>query len=121
MGKKIMTVDDSASIRMMVKFTLKDAGYDVFEAENGVEALEKLNGSQVQMVIVDVNMPKMDGIELVRRLRSDPNYRYIPIIILTTESQELKKQEGRDAGATGWIIKPFKPQQLLDVVRKVLG
>ena len=121
MGKRIMTVDDSASIRMMVGFTLREAGFDVFEAEDGVDALEKLDGSQVHMVIADVNMPNMDGIELVRRIRSNPEYRFTPVIMLTTESQEERKQEGKAAGATGWIVNPFKPQQLLDVIRKVLG
>ncbi len=121
MGKKIMTVDDSASVRMMVEFTMKAAGYEVLEAVDGQEALEKLDGEEVQLVIVDVNMPRMDGIELVSRLRAHPRYRFTPILMLTTESQESRKKEGKDAGATGWIIKPFNPQQLLDVVKKVLG
>jgi two-component system, chemotaxis family, chemotaxis protein CheY len=121
MGKIIMTVDDSASVRQMVSFTLKEAGYDVLEAADGSDALEKLNGQRAAMVITDLNMPVMDGIELVRALRSDAAYKFIPIIMLTTESQTEKKQEGKAAGATGWIVKPFKPDQLLSVVRKVLG
>ena len=121
MGKLIMTVDDSASVRQMVSFTLKDAGYDVLEAANGYDALQKLNGERVAMVITDLNMPEMDGIELVRALRSNAAYKFIPIIMLTTESQAEKKQEGKAAGATGWIVKPFKPDQLLAVVKKVLG
>jgi len=121
MDKRIMTVDDSASIRMMVGFTLREAGYDVVEAADGQEALEKLDDEQVQMVIADVNMPRMDGIELVTRLRSHPRYKFTPIIMLTTESLDSKKEEGRDAGATGWIIKPFNPKQLLEVVKRVLG
>ncbi|MBM4053509.1 MAG: response regulator [Planctomycetes bacterium] len=120
MGKTIMTVDDSASIRQMVNFTLKDAGYDVIEAMDGKDALGKLNGASIHMLISDVNMPNMDGIELVRQLRAMPDYRFIPIIMLTTESQDTKKQEGKQAGATGWIVKPFKPEQLMAVVKKVL-
>lgn len=121
MNKTIMTVDDSASIRMMVSFTLKEAGYDVVEAVDGSDALEKLNSSPVHLVIADVNMPGMNGIELVRKLRVLPPYRFTPILMLTTESQADKKQKGKQAGATGWIVKPFKPQDLLGVVRKVLG
>ncbi len=120
MGKTIMTVDDSASIRQMVNFTLKDAGYYVIEAMDGKDALSKLNGASIHMLISDVNMPNMDGIELVRQLRAMPDYRFIPIIMLTTESQDAKKQEGKQAGATGWIVKPFKPEQLMSVVKKVL-
>jgi two-component system, chemotaxis family, chemotaxis protein CheY len=121
MGKLIMTVDDSASVRQMVSFTLKGAGYDVLEAANGNDALQKLNGQRVAMVVTDLNMPEMDGIGLVRALRSNAAYKFIPIIMLTTESQAEKKQEGKAAGATGWIVKPFKPDQLLAVVKKVLG
>jgi len=121
MGKTIMTVDDSASIRQMVSFTLRDAGYDVVEAVDGKDALAKLNGSPVHMLITDLNMPNMDGIELIRSVRANPACKFIPIIMLTTESQESRKQEGKAAGATGWIVKPFKPEQLLTVVRKVLG
>ncbi|MCF6148207.1 MAG: response regulator [Candidatus Kuenenia sp.] len=120
MSKTIMTVDDSASIRQMVNFTLKDAGYDVIEAMDGKDALSKLHETTIHMLISDVNMPNMDGIELVRQLRSMPDYRFIPIIMLTTESQDSKKQEGKQAGATGWIVKPFKPEQLMAVVKKVL-
>lgn len=121
MGKIIMTVDDSASVRQMVSFTLKGAGYDVLEAEDGQDAVAKLNGQRVHMVVTDLNMPNMDGIELVRTLRAEAAYKFIPIILLTTESQAAKKQEGKAAGATGWIVKPFKPDQLLAVVKKVLG
>jgi len=121
MGKLIMTVDDSASVRQMVTFTLKGAGYEVTEAKDGRDALTKAKGAGVNMVITDLNMPNMDGIELIRSLRADPAYRFIPIIMLTTESQNSKKQEGRQAGATGWIVKPFRPDQLLGVVKKVLG
>jgi two-component system chemotaxis response regulator CheY len=121
MAKVIMTADDSASIRQMVTFTLKDAGYDVIEAVDGLDALEKLNSTAVNMLITDLNMPNMDGIELIDKTRAHAKYRFIPIIMLTTESEESKKQKGKAAGATGWIVKPFKPQQLVAVVKKVLG
>lgn len=119
MAKKIMTVDDSASVRQMVSFTLKNAGYEVVEAVDGQDALSKLNGD-VNMIITDLNMPNMDGITLIRNVRGQGAYKFIPIIMLTTESQAEKKQEGKSAGATGWIVKPFKPDQLLAVVKKVL-
>ena len=119
--KRIMTVDDSTSVRMMVGFTLKEAGYDVLEAEDGQDAYDKLDNEPVHMVIADVNMPKMNGIELVRKLRSHPRHRFTPIIMLTTESMDSMKQQGKEAGATGWIVKPFQPDQLLAVIKKVLG
>lgn len=121
MSKVIMTVDDSASVRQMVSFTLRDAGYEVIEAVDGKDALSKRGGRPVNMVITDLNMPNLDGIGLIRALRSEPACRFIPIVMLTTESQAEKKQEGKAAGATGWIVKPFKPEQLLAIVRKVLG
>lgn len=121
MSKIIMTVDDSASVRQMVSFTLKQAGFDVVEAVDGRDALNKINGSGVHMVITDLNMPNMDGIGLIRGIRAQPAYKFIPIVMLTTESQIEKKQEGKNAGATGWIVKPFNPAQLLAVVKKVLG
>ncbi len=120
MSKIIMTVDDSRSVRQMVSFTLQQEGYEVVEAEDGADALSKLNGAKVNMVITDLNMPNMNGIELTRALRADPNHKFVPIVLLTTESQDSKKQEGKAAGATGWIVKPFKPEQLLAVVKKVL-
>jgi two-component system chemotaxis response regulator CheY len=120
MAKRIMTVDDSATIRQMLKFTLSDAGFEVIEAIDGVDACAKLKDSPVNMVITDLNMPKMDGIELIREVRKDPANRFVPIIMLTTESQEAKKQEGKAAGASGWIVKPFSPEQLLAVVKMVL-
>ncbi len=120
MSKTIMTVDDSRSVRQMVSFTLQQAGYQVVEAEDGADALRKLNGGKVHMVITDLNMPNMNGIELTRALRTDPNHKFVPIVLLTTESQSAKKQEGKAAGATGWIVKPFRPEQLLAVVKKVL-
>jgi len=118
MNRKFLVVDDSASMRQLVSFTIKDAGYDVSVAENGKDALVKLSNGKVDMVITDLNMPEMDGIELIKKLRAMPDYKFTPIVMLTTESQELKKQEGRQAGASGWIVKPFSPEQLLGVVKK---
>lgn len=121
MSKIIMTVDDSASVRQMVSFTLKQAGHQVIEAVDGKDALSKLNGAGIHMMLTDLNMPNMDGIELIRNVRANSACKFIPIVMLTTESQAEKKQEGKAAGATGWIVKPFKPEQLLAVVKKVLG
>lgn len=119
MSKTILTVDDSASMRQMVRMTLTDAGYTAIEASDGKDALTKL-GQKVDMVITDLNMPNMNGIELVRQLRTLPAHKFTPIVLLTTESQEEKKKEGKAAGATGWIVKPFKADQLLAVVTKLL-
>jgi two-component system chemotaxis response regulator CheY len=121
MPKVIMTADDSASVRQMVGFTLKNAGYGVIEAVDGQDALNKLSGSNVNMLITDLNMPNIDGIELIKQVRAQQRFRFIPIVMLTTESQDLKKREGKSAGATGWIVKPFRPEQLVAVVKKVLG
>ena len=120
MARRIMTVDDSASVRQMVSFTLKNSGYEVVEAEDGQAALELLNTKKVDMIVTDLNMPRMDGIELIRAARALPDSRFIPIVMLTSESQLEKKQQGKEAGATGWIVKPFKPEQLLAVVKRVL-
>lgn len=120
MSNVIMTADDSASIRQMVSFTLKEAGYEIVEAVDGKDALSKLDGRTVNMLITDLNMPNMDGIELIRHVRARSEFKFIPIIMLTTESQASKKQKCKAAGATGWIVKPFKPEQLLAVVKKVL-
>ena len=120
MAKVILTVDDSASVRQMVRFTLADAGYTVIEAVDGKDALSKLTGP-VHLVITDLNMPNLDGIGLIRSVRALPACKGIPIIMLTTESQEARKLEGKAAGATGWIVKPFATQQLLAVVKRVLG
>ncbi len=121
MSKSIMTVDDSNSVRQMVSFTLKKAGFEVLEAVDGKDAISQLSELPVQMVITDLNMPNVDGIELIRWLRAKADFKFIPIIMLTTESQESKKDEGKAVGATGWIVKPFQPDQLLAVVKKVLG
>ncbi len=117
----ILAVDDSASMRQMVSFTLKGAGYDVIEAADGVEALNIARDKSVNLVITDVNMPNMDGISLIRELRNLPSYKFTPLLMLTTESSAEKKQQGKAAGATGWIVKPFNPDQLLGTVKKVLG
>lgn len=121
MEKTIMTVDDSASIRMMVSFSLKGAGFEVVEAVDGIDALAKLDEHDISMVIADVNMPVMDGIQFVKKLRTNSKHKFTPVVMLTTESHESMKEKGRDAGATGWIVKPFKPDQLINIVRKVLG
>lgn len=121
MAKVIMTADDSNSVRQMVNFTLKQAGYEVIEATDGKDALSKIDKKTINMLITDLNMPNMDGIELIRNVRAMNEYRFVPIIMLTTESQAEKKQAGKEAGATGWIVKPFNPEQLLAVVKKVIG
>jgi len=120
MSKVIMTVDDSTSIRQMVKFTLTQAGYAAVEAVDGRDAMAKLAQSPVDMVITDLNMPNMDGVELIRQIRAMPQLKFIPILMLTTESKDAKKQEGKAAGATGWIVKPFNATQLVEVIKKVL-
>ena len=120
MQRMIMTVDDSTSMRQMVKATLISAGYDVVEAADGQEALEYARENPVDLVITDVNMPRMDGITLVGELRALPTYRLTPVLLLTTESSMEKKMEGKKAGATGWIVKPFNPAQLLATLARVL-
>lgn len=120
MPKTILTVDDSASVRQMIAFTLREAGYGVVEAVDGKDALAKLSGS-IDLIISDVNMPEMNGIELVRSVRASGAYKYVPILMLTTESQPAMKQEGKTAGATGWIVKPFRPDQLISVIERVLA
>jgi two-component system chemotaxis response regulator CheY len=120
MSKRIITVDDAATMRKMVSFTLKGAGHEVLEAADGREALNALKQCGVDLVITDVNMPNMDGLELTRQLRALPAFARTPIILLTTESDPAKKTLGRAAGATGWIVKPFSQEQLLAVVAKVL-
>lgn len=118
---KILAVDDSASMRQMVSFTLQQAGHQVIEKTDGVQALEYAKTQGVDLVLSDVNMPNMDGITLIKNLRGLPAYQYTPMLMLTTESGTDKKGEGRAAGATGWIVKPFNPDQLLATVAKVLG
>ena len=113
-------MDDSNSLRQMVAFTLKSSGFDVIEAVDGQDAIEKLRERSVDLVLTDQNMPRMDGITLVRHLRSQPQFQMTPILILTTESSDEMKQAGRAAGATGWLVKPFDPRRLVEVIRKVL-
>jgi len=120
MANKILIVDDSSSMRQLVSFTLKDAGFDVVEAPDGTEAVKVSEANKVDMVVTDLNMPNMDGIELIRTLRGREQYKFTPIVMLTTESQESKKSEGKQAGASGWIVKPFTPEQLLGVIRKFI-
>jgi two-component system chemotaxis response regulator CheY len=117
----ILTVDDTASMRQMISFTLHSVGHEVIQASDGQEALKVLEGKKVDLVIADINMPNMDGITLLKSLRALADYKFTPILMLTTESQDAKRQQGKIAGATGWIVKPFNPEQLLTVVKKVLG
>ncbi|WP_298398071.1 response regulator [uncultured Azonexus sp.] len=121
MAKTILAVDDSASIRQMVSFTLKSAGYEVVEAVDGQDGLDKAKSRGVNLVLTDQNMPRMDGLTLIRNLRAMPQYASTPILMLTTESSDAMKSQGRAAGATGWLVKPFDPQKLIEVVRKVIG
>jgi two-component system chemotaxis response regulator CheY len=121
MGKKILAVDDSNSMRQMVSFTLKGAGYEVMDAEDGQKALNIAKQQSFDLVLSDVNMPIMDGLTLVRELRKLPAFKFTPILMLTTEAGKEKKMQGKEAGATGWIVKPFNPDQLLSTVKRVLG
>jgi two-component system chemotaxis response regulator CheY len=118
--KTVMTIDDSASVRKMVSYTLKGVGYEVVEAADGVEALDKLGETEVNVLVVDVNMPRMGGIEFVHKVRQIPGHVSTPVIMLTTESAEGSIEEGKAAGASAWMVKPFSPEQLVEVVRKVL-
>jgi two-component system chemotaxis response regulator CheY len=118
MPKTFLVVDDSAAMRQLITLALQDAGYDVLVAENGNDALSKANRTKIDMVITDLNMPDMDGIELIGQLRRLPAYKFTPIIMLTTEAQEEQMMKGKAAGASGWIVKPFTPEQLVNVVRK---
>ena len=121
MAKTVLCVDDSASIRQMVGFTLKSAGYEVVEAVDGMDGLDKAKARSVTLVLTDQNMPRMDGLTLIKSLRALPAYKSVPILMLTTESSDAMKAQGRAAGATGWLVKPFDPQKLIEVVRKVIG
>jgi len=121
MPKKVLTVDDSASIRQMVTFTLKSAGYEVVEAIDGNAGLARAQGDGFDLILTDQNMPGMDGLNLIRALRKLPGYGATPILMLTTESSDQMKSLGRAAGATGWLVKPFDPQKLLDVVKRLVG
>lgn len=120
MARTILIVDDSASIRQVVGLTLKGAGYDVVDAVDGRDALSKLDGRKLHLVISDVNMPNMDGISFVREMKVRPAYKFTPVIMLTTEAGEAKKRDGQMAGAKAWVIKPFQPAQMLDAVSKLI-
>jgi two-component system chemotaxis response regulator CheY len=120
MSKKILLVDDSASVRKVAGIALAAAGYEVLEAVNGQDALDKLTGEKIHLIISDVNMPIMDGISFLKQVKQHPNYRFTPIIMLTTEAGEDKKQEGRAAGAKAWIVKPFQPQTMIAAVSKLI-
>lgn len=120
MAKTILAVDDSASMRQMLGFALRGAGYDVIEASDGTDAVGKL-AAPIHMVITDLNMPRMDGIELIKHIRTQSIHKHVPILMLTTESQPAKKEAAKAAGATCWMVKPFKPEQLLAVLSRVLA
>jgi two-component system chemotaxis response regulator CheY len=120
MAITILVVDDSWSVRQLVSLTLRSAGYEVIEAIDGADALSKLTGKELNLIICDVNMPNMDGISFVKEVKKLDNYKFTPVIMLTTESQERKKQEGQAAGAKAWIVKPFRPDQLLSAVSKLV-
>ena len=117
---RILTVDDSAAMRQMVEVTLTSAGYDVAQARDGREALDIAHGAHFDLVITDVNMPEMDGLTLVRELRGMASYKHTPLLVLTTEATTERKMEGREAGATGWLVKPFDPTRLIEVIQKVI-
>lgn len=119
MAKRILTVDDSKTMRDMVSFTLKKAGYEVGEAEDGKVALSVLAGAKFDLIITDLNMPNMDGISLIKSVRADAKHRGVPILILTTESDDKKKGDGKAAGATGWLVKPFSPEKLIELIQRV--
>lgn len=121
MAKKILVVDDSVSIRKSVAFVLGQEGYEIVEAEDGLDGLAKAELSPCQLVLTDINMPNMGGIDFIKALRGTATYKFTPIIALTTESQDSKMQEGKDAGATGWIVKPFTAEKLTAIVKKILG
>ena len=121
MSKSVLAADDSRSILQMVSFTLKGAGYDVVEASDGEAAFDLAQKQKFNLVITDLNMPKMDGITLTQKLRGHPNYRFTPVLMLTTEAGDTFKAKGKAAGATGWLVKPFDPGKLVGVVKKVLG
>jgi len=120
MSKTVMIVDDSASVRQVVSIALKGAGYDVIEGADGKDALSKLTGQKVHLIISDVNMPNMGGIDFVKALKELPAYKFTPVIMLTTEAGEAKKSEGQSAGAKAWVVKPFQPAQMLTAVSKLI-
>ena len=121
MPKRILAVDDSTSVRQMQRFVLAGAGYDVVEAVDGKDGLAQLEKGPVNLILTDLNMPNLDGVGFIKMVRAGGAHRHTPIIVVSTESQQEKKQQARAAGATGWIVKPFSPEQLLSVVKKVMG
>jgi len=120
MQKTVMIVDDSASLRQVVSIALRGGGYDVIEAGDGQQGLDNLDGRKINLIISDVNMPRMDGLTMLQKIRDMPNYKFTPIIMLTTESGRDKKEMGRSSGAKAWMVKPFKPDQMLDAVSKLI-
>ncbi len=118
--KRILAVDDSSSVREMISFTLRKAGYEVMQANDGQDGLQRSGAAKYDLVITDLNMPRMDGIQMITAMRRQPGYSFTPILMLTTESQPDKKAAGKAAGATGWIVKPFNPDQLVQVVQKLI-
>jgi two-component system chemotaxis response regulator CheY len=121
MADTVLIVDDSSSMRQMVKFALTEEGYGVDEAVDGKDALEKLPSSHPKLVITDINMPNLDGIGLIKEIRASSDFKFVPIIVLTTESEQSKQEEGKKAGATAWLVKPFTPEKLIETVKKVSG
>ncbi len=119
--QSVLAVDDSASMRVLVNHVLESAGFEVVLAEDGVEALDFARDNAVDLVLTDINMPNLDGIGLIKELRSLRHYKYVPLLVLTTESSHDKKMEGKSAGATGWIVKPFNPEQLISTISKVIS
>ena len=120
-NKKILAVDDSASIRKSISFVLSQENYEVIEAVDGIDGLSKEKKKKIDLFITDINMPNMDGIQLIKELRAMPEYKFTPIIALTTENQDSKMQEGKQAGATGWIVKPFTSEKLISIIKKIVG
>lgn len=120
MEKKILVVDDSKSIREVVSFTLQSHGYQVLVGVNGKDALKHLNGENINLVITDLHMPEMDGISFIREIRKNNDYKHIPILFLSTETSQEKKQEAKEAGATGWMVKPFQPDKLVKILHKLI-
>lgn len=121
MGKKILIVDDSGSMRQMVNFTLTEEGFDIEEAVDGKDGFDKLEGVNPDLIVTDINMPNMNGIELIKAVRETDNFKFTPIIVLTTESEASKQEAGKRAGASAWLVKPFTPEKLTETVKKVLG
>jgi len=121
MSKTVLVVDDSIGMRQIVTYTLKASGYEVIDCVDGLDALNKLNGQKINLIISDVNMPNMDGIDFVKEVKKKDEYKFVPVIMLTTESEVKRKLEGHAAGARAWIVKPFQPDQMLDVVSKLIA